>query len=63
MELDLEKKQSRENRTSKLIYPNRNGTVWVLVVSTLILGSVHSGGGGGGGGGGKGGAGSESFHS
>ena len=48
MQLDLERKQSRENRTSKLIYPNRNGTVRVLVVNTHILGPVHSKAGSGG---------------
>ena len=55
MQFDLERKRSREKRTSKLIYPNRNGTVRVLVVNTYFGTCPYKEGGGGG----KDGAGSE----
>ena len=42
MQLDLERKRSGKNRTSKLIYPNKNGTGRYLAVSTHTLGLVHS---------------------
>ena len=37
-------KTDGENRTGKLIYPNRNGTARYLAVSTHTLGPVHSNG-------------------
>ena len=46
MQLDLEWKRSGKNRTAELIYPNRNGMVRYLAVSTRTLGPVHSGDGG-----------------
>ena len=42
MQLDLECKWTKKNHTAKLIYPNRNGMVWHLAVSTRTLGPVHS---------------------
>lgn len=38
----LEWNRSRENHTAQLLYPNRNGMVWHLAVSTHTLGPVHS---------------------
>lgn len=38
----LEWNRRRENHTAQLLYPNRNGMVWHLAVSTHTLGPVHS---------------------
>ena len=40
MQIHLEWKKSGKNCTAKLIYPNRNRTVWYLAVSTHTLGPV-----------------------
>ena len=42
MQLDREWKWTGNNCIAKLIYPNRNGLVWYLAVSTPTLGPVHS---------------------
>ena len=41
MQFDLEWKRSGKNHTAQLIYPDRNGTVRYLAISTHTLGPVH----------------------